>query len=157
MKNALGATFGKVRNNGTKNHQGVDLQANSGTQLYAVCGGTIVYAKDTGGAYGKVVVLKVAINDLPIKQKKYALSQLSESQYVYFFYAHLSVISVNVKDPVDAGETIGKTGDSGNAKGMNTISKGGHLHFEARSEALLGIGLTGRIDPIPFIEANLPY
>lgn len=157
LQNALGATFGKVRNNRTKNHQGVDLQANSGTELFAVCGGTIVYAKDTGGAYGKVVVLKVAIDDLPIKQKKYALSKLSKSQYVYFFYAHLSVISVNEKDPMDAGETIGKTGDSGNAKGMNTIAKGGHLHFEARSEALLGIGLAGRIDPIPFIEANLPY
>jgi len=157
LQNALGATFGKVRNNRTKNHQGVDLQANSGTELYAVCGGTIVYAEDTGGAYGKVVVLKVAINDLPIKQKKYALSKLSESQYIYFFYAHLSVISVNVKDPMNAGEIIGKTGDSGNAKGMNTIAKGGHLHFEARSEVLLGIGLSGRIDPIPFIEANLPY
>lgn len=157
LRNALGATFGKVRNNGTKNHQGVDLQANSGTALKAVCGGTIVYARNTGGAYGKVVVLKVDIDDLPQKQKKYAQSKLSKSKYVYFFYAHLSVINVDEKDPIDAGEEIGKTGDTGNAKGMNTIAKGGHLHFEARSESLLGKGLAGRIDPIPFIEANLPY
>jgi len=157
LKNARGATFGKVRNNGTKNHQGVDLQANSGTELHAVCGGTIAYARNTGGAYGKVVVLKVAINDLPAKQKSYAQSKLSKSKYVYFFYAHLSVISVDEKDPIDAGEPIGKSGDSGNAKGMNTIAKGGHLHFEARSEALLGVGLAGRIDPIPFLDASLPY
>lgn len=157
LQNARGATFGKVRSNGTKNHQGVDLQANSGTNLHAVCGGTIVYANDTRGAYGKVIVLKVDINDLPAKQKKYAQSKLSKSEYVYFFYAHLSVIDVDEKDPIDVGELIGKTGDTGNAKGMNTIAKGGHLHFEARSEPLLGIGLAGRVDPIPFIDANLPY
>lgn len=48
-----------MRNNGTKNHQGVDLQANPGTQIYAVCGGVIVVAQDSGGAYGKVIVLKL--------------------------------------------------------------------------------------------------
>lgn len=38
-----------------------------------------------------------------------------------------------------------------------TISNGAHLHFEARSAPTLGVGLDGRIDPIPFINANLPY
>ncbi|WP_089606208.1 peptidoglycan DD-metalloendopeptidase family protein [Acinetobacter piscicola] len=157
LANAKGATFGKVRSNETKNHQGVDLQANPGEELYAVCGGMIEVAEATTGAYGKIVVLKVNINDLPAKQKKYAQSKLSQSTFVYFFYAHLSVISVEKKTPVDVGDVIGKTGDTGNAKGMNTIAKGGHLHFEARSEPVLGKGLAGRIDPIPFIDANLPY
>lgn len=40
---------------------------------------------------------------------------------------------------------------------MTTISNGAHLHFEARSEALLGIGLDGRIDPIPFLSVKLIY
>ncbi len=43
---------------------------------------------------------------------------------------------------------------------MNKLTntfKGAHLHFEARSAPLLGMGLDGRIDPIPFINANLPY
>lgn len=157
LDSARSATFGRVRDSGKKNHQGVDLQANVGTTIKAVAGGTIVYARNTGGAYGKAIALKVAIDDLPDKQKKYAQSKLSKSKHIYFFYAHLSVINVDEKDPVDAGEEIGATGDSGNAKNMTTVAKGGHLHFEARSEPLLGIGLTGRIDPIPFIEARLPY
>ncbi|WP_139158232.1 peptidoglycan DD-metalloendopeptidase family protein, partial [Klebsiella pneumoniae] len=82
---AKGATFGKVRTNGTKNHQGVDLQANPGTKIYAVCGGVIAFAGATGGAYGKVIVLKVDINDLPEKQKKYAQTKLTKNKYVYFF------------------------------------------------------------------------
>jgi murein DD-endopeptidase MepM/ murein hydrolase activator NlpD len=157
LANAKGATFGKVRNNGTKNHQGVDLQANPGTKIYAVCGGVIVFAKDAGGAYGKVIVLRVDINDLAEKQKKYAQSKLTKNQYVYFFYAHLSDINVDKDDPVDTGEEIGKTGSTGNANKMTAISNGAHLHFEARSAPLLGVGLDGRIDPIPFINANLPY
>ncbi|WP_336165538.1 peptidoglycan DD-metalloendopeptidase family protein [Acinetobacter ursingii] len=158
LANAKGATFGKVRNNGTKNHQGVDLQANPDTKIYAVCGGVIVVAQDSGGAYGKVIVLKVDINDLAEKQKKYAQSKLTKKQYIYFFYAHLSDINVNLEDPiVETGDIIGKTGATGNAKGMTTISNGAHLHFEARSAPTLGVGLDGRIDPIPFINANLPY
>ena len=65
---------------------------------------------------------------------------------------------MNLEDPiVETGDIIGKTGATGNAKGMTTISNGAHLHFEARSAPTLGVGLDGRIDPIPFINANLPY
>ncbi|WP_288364868.1 peptidoglycan DD-metalloendopeptidase family protein [uncultured Acinetobacter sp.] len=158
LANAKSATFGKVRNNGTKNHQGVDLQANPGTKIHAVCGGVIVVAQDSGGAYGKVIVLKVDINDLAEKQKKYAQRKLTKKQYIYFFYAHLSDINVNLEDPVvETGDIIGMTGATGNAKGMTTIPNGAHLHFEARSAPSLGIGLDGRIDPLPFINANLLY
>lgn len=157
LANAKGATFGKVRNNGTKNHQGVDLQANPDTKIYAVGGGVIAFARDSGGAYGKVIVLKVDINDLAEKQKKYAQTKLTKNKYVYFFYAHLSDINVEENEPVDVGDMIGKTGSTGNANKMTTISNGAHLHFEARSAPLLGIGLDGRIDPIPFINANLSY
>lgn len=33
---------------------------------------------------------------------------LQKNKYVYFFYAHLSVIDVDKGDPVDTGEVIGK-------------------------------------------------
>jgi len=69
----------------------------------------------------------------------------------------LSVSDVDTSNLVDVGEVIGKSGATGNANKMTTIANGAHLHFEARSAPLLGIGLTGRIDPIPFINANLPY
>lgn len=156
LANAKGATFGKVRDNGKKNHQGVDLQVNPGNSIYAVCSGTIVLAKNTGGDYGKVIVLKVDISDLPDKQKKQAQKNIT-GKYIYFFYAHLSDIKVNVDDIVDVGEKLGLSGATGNAKAMTTIAKGAHLHFEARSSALLGKGLVGRIDPIPFINAQLIY
>lgn len=156
LANAKGATFGKVRDNGKKNHQGIDLQVNPGNTVYAVCSGTIVFAKNTGGDYGKVIVLKVNISDLPDKQKKQAQKKIT-SKYIYFFYAHLSDIKVNVDDVVDVGEKLGLSGATGNARAMTTIAKGAHLHFEVRSSALLGKGLVGRIDPIPFINAQLIY
>ena len=59
--------------------------------------------------------------------------------------------------PLNFDERLGKTGDTGNVAGMSRIAKGKHLHFEARSEPLLGVGLTGQIDPIPFINASLYY
>lgn len=129
---------------------------NPGNPIYAVCSGTIVFAKNTGGDYGKVIVLKVDISDLPDKQKKQAQKNIT-GKYIYFFYAHLSDIKVNVDDIVDVGEKLGLSGATGNANTMTTIAKGAHLHFEARSSALLGKGLVGRIDPIPFIDAQLVY
>lgn len=101
--------------------------------------------------------MKVDIDDLPSKQKNYAKKNLINSKYVYFFYAHLSQIDVSKNDPVNVGDQLGKTGSTGNASKMTTISNGAHLHFEARSEALLGIGLDGRIDPIPFLSVKLIY
>ena len=35
-------------------------------------------------------------------------------------------------------------------RGNDYYIERGHLHFEARSSALLGTGLQGRFDPIPF-------
>ena len=155
LANIKSATFGKVRNGGTRNHQGIDLAADSGTNIFAVCSGIIAVAKDSGGPYGKIVVLEVNIDDLPIQQKKYALKKIINSNFIYFFYAHLSIINVEKGDAVDVTTVLGKTGSSGNASGMTTISKGGHLHFETRSSPLLGKGLQGRFDPIPFFLTKL--
>nr|WP_174505766.1 peptidoglycan DD-metalloendopeptidase family protein [Acinetobacter sp. Marseille-Q1620] len=157
LASAKGATFGKVRNNGKTNHQGVDLQANPGTTIYAVCSGIVVVAENTNGAYGNVVVIKVNIDDLPEPQQKNAKSKLGEKKFIFFFYAHLSNISVSKNDPVKVGDALGATGSTGNANTMTTIANGAHLHFEARSEARLGLGLSGRIDPIPFLSVKLAY
>lgn len=157
LANAKGATFGKVRNGGTKNHQGIDLQANPGTTIYAVCGGVVKVAENSSGAYGKIIVIQVKIDDLPESQKLYAQSKLKASKFIYFFYAHLSQIDVSKDNPVSAGDKIGKTGCTGNANGMTIISKGAHLHFEVRNAERLGTGLVGRIDPIPLLSVKLVY
>ena len=159
LASARSATFGKVRNNNTKNHQGIDLAADSGTTIYAVANGKVISlsraftATSNIGAY---VLLAVDVNDLPEKQRKHYQASYPNNKEVYFFYAHLSEIDAALDKPngkfVTAGKALGKTGASGNAKGMTTIAKGGHLHFEVRHRTNdIGKGLGGRIDPLPFL------
>lgn len=104
-------------------------------------------------SFGATVVLEVSIDNLPEPQKSYAKKHVSANGVFWFCYAHLSAISVHIKQFVDAGDQIGKTGHSGNAQFMTTIQKGAHLHFEAWNEANHGgkRSLGGRFDPLPFI------
>lgn len=155
------ATFGMVRNGGTRAHQGVDLVAEVGTAVYAIADGKVIaisraFSVTTG--YGASVLLQVDVNDLPEAQRNHYRLKYPNNSLIYFYYAHLSEISVKLGPDgtlaVPAGKELGKTGDSGNAKGMTTITKGGHLHFEARHRAeKIGKGLDGRLDPLPFISS----
>jgi len=73
---------------------------------------------------------------------------------LFAFYAHLSEVAIKVGDKVTTGQVIAKTGSTGNAKGMDTIAKGGHLHFEVRMTQSVGLGLFGRLDPLKFVELD---
>jgi murein DD-endopeptidase MepM/ murein hydrolase activator NlpD len=167
LASARAATFGMVRNNGHRAHQGVDLAANPGTTIYAVASGTVAAVNPNDvGDYGKHIIIEVNPDDLPASKRLYAVNTKDindddiehENHRIYFFYAHLSeIIDTNVGNNIDAGQSLGKTGDTGNASGMTEISKGAHLHFEARLIANTHRGLQQRIDPIPFINANLSY
>lgn len=131
------AKFGLVRKNanGTpRAHQGIDLQANVGTPVYAVADGQIVGVNMGKDGYGFKITLKLG--------DKFA------------FYAHLSEVFCTVGSQVTAGTLIGKTGASGNAVGMTTIAKGGHLHFEIRTKQNAGLGLSGRLDPLDFVKLD---
>ncbi|OUY05491.1 LysM peptidoglycan-binding domain-containing M23 family metallopeptidase [Acinetobacter populi] len=159
LASARSATFGKVRNNNTRNHQGIDFAANSGTNIIAVANGRIISIVEEYSStvnFGAFIVLQCQIDDLPEPQKTYARNKV-KGDAVWFFYAHLSYIEPKLKtDPdVRAGTILGKTGSSGNASGMSTIEKGGHLHFEARhvSTESPGKGLIGRFDPLPFFPS----
>lgn len=143
-------------------HTGIDLCAVPGTPIKAVANSVIYYAGN-GGSYGNVIVLKVDINDLPSQQKLYAQSKLPAwNNIVYFMYAHLSEIHVKQNGPhavaVKAGQVIGKTGDTGNAKGMIKVGRdaspacGAHLHFEARLSNSLKKGQGQWIDPKLFLN-----
>ena len=132
------AKFGMVRKNADgspRAHQGIDLQANKGDEVYAVDNGTISSVVYGSSGYGYTVTLKI-------------------NPTLYAFYAHLSDINVNVGDTVTKGQLIAKTGDTGNAKGMSTIAKGGHLHFEFRDRVNVGLGLFGRLDPLKYVEID---
>lgn len=140
-----GATFGMVRKNkdgSPRAHQGIDLATDEGFRLYAVEDGEIVGVNKGTDGYGFTITLKINKPTVIDLHNKFA------------FYAHCNRIDVTVGQKVKAGTQIALSGDTGNAKGMNTISKGGHLHFELRDNAVCGLGLKNRFDPLPFIELD---
>jgi len=127
-------TFGMVRSNadGTpRAHQGWDLAAPIGTPCRAIGAGTVASVVDAGD-YGLQVLIKL---DAPDGEPD-----------LWAFYAHLSSAAVRVGDRVAAAQTIGATGESGNARGMAAEDQ--HLHFEVRTEPHPGRGLAGRISPL---------
>ena len=135
------AMFGLTRTNadGTKRaHQGVDLIAAPNSDVLAVENGEVVGINKGLNGYGFTITLKI---------KK-------DSKTLFAFYAHLNQINVRVGMNVNKGQVLGLTGATGNAKGMNKIERGAHLHFEIREKQDLGLGLAGRLDPLIFIELD---
>jgi murein DD-endopeptidase MepM/ murein hydrolase activator NlpD len=159
LPSKIQAEFGMTRNNGHKAHQGIDLAAVPGTDILAVANGQVYVAPipSPDYAYGNSLVLVVGINDLPADVAELVRKVNPGKTTIGFYYAHLSEFAVSppYKNPynVYAGEVIGKTGCTGNAKGMDTIELGAHLHFEVRLDARMRCaGLTNRTDPLPFIK-----
>lgn len=135
-------TFGMVRrysDGKPKPHQGIDYHAPIGTPILAVKDGNIVgINNEDNGDYGKTITLEFT-ND--------------EGEKAWAFYSHLSEIQVDLGQEVKEGDILGKTGDSGNAKGMEGDDL--HLHFEYRTEgAKLGRGLKGRDDPNEIVDTK---
>ncbi|MEF3694727.1 MAG: LysM peptidoglycan-binding domain-containing protein [Candidatus Cloacimonadota bacterium] len=86
-------------------HKGIDIAARTGTPIFAVLAGTVVYSGVQGG-YGNVIVIE-------------------HPDFVMTIYAHNERNLVSVGDVVTKGQqiaTVGSTGDS----------TGPHLHFEYR-------------------------
>lgn len=89
-----------------RNHNGTDIDLNTGDAVRAAWGGKIRYAQYNDGGFGNLVVIR-HYNGLET------------------FYAHLSKLLVVPNQLVEAGETIGLGGNTGH-------SYGSHLHFEVR-------------------------
>ena len=89
----------------SSSHYAIDIAADYGTDVYAACGGEVIFA-ETYGAYGKLVII--------------------DCGYGYeAYYGHLSSIDVSEGDIVEKGDIIGHVGMTGSASGN-------HLHFEMR-------------------------
>ena len=132
------ATFGMVRKNkngAPRAHQGVDLAVDNGYRCYAVDDGIVVNVSRGLDGYGWTITIKLHSG-------------------LYAFYAHLSDIRVKLNQKVKAGEIIALSGSTGNAKGMTTVSKGAHLHFEVRTAMLVGLGLIGRLNPLDYFDLD---
>ena len=148
------AKFGMTRSNGIKAHQGIDIFAVPGTDVFAVLDGKIVDLYVDKKGYGLNFYLEVDPKELEkIKRKNYKPKEGSgEENYgpnyepgmviKYLRYCHLSEVSVKVGDTVKAGQVLGKTGVTGNASG----TRAPHLHFEIAYE-MRGKGLLNRVDP----------
>lgn len=84
-------------------HDGLDIGTLTGTPVQSPAAGTVVTAS-TGGAFGRHVVL-------------------DHGNGVRSLYGHLSKIEVKAGEPVEKGQIIGLTGNTGR-------STGPHLHYE---------------------------
>jgi murein DD-endopeptidase MepM/ murein hydrolase activator NlpD len=86
-------------------HEGIDISAPTGTPIWAVAPGTVIYAGWLGG-YGYLVVV-------------------DHGNGLATAYAHASSILVAVGQDVAQGDTVALVGSTGH-------STGPHLHFEVR-------------------------
>lgn len=92
--------FGSVRQ-----HNGIDLDGNTGDRIRAARSGEVILAGDRGG-FGNTIVIYHGLGYSTL-------------------YAHLSRIEVSVGQNVASGDRIGALGSTG-------WSTGPHLHFELR-------------------------
>ena len=115
-------TFGCVRNNGHKFHEGIDIKAIKRTRkqipldsVYAILPGKIAYinAKPGRSAYGNYIILKH--NEAGLQ--------------FYTLYAHLASISNTLKtnQSINKGTLLGTLGNTSNFKIPIHLA---HLHFE---------------------------
>ena len=89
-----------------RNHNGIDLDLETGDTVSTAWSGKVRYAKYNDGGFGNLVIVR-HYNGLET------------------FYAHLSKLLVFPDQEVKAGEPIGLGGNTGR-------SFGSHLHFEVR-------------------------
>jgi murein DD-endopeptidase MepM/ murein hydrolase activator NlpD len=149
--NTLHASYGMVRDNGARPHQGWDLYAPVGTPVFAVGDGVIqsVETRDSGD-YGKTILLIIKW-EAPVASGDGAVSQGSLGA----FYAHLDAVYVEQWKWIKGGEMIGRTGITGNAKRTPQYP---HLHFELRTSPAIPGGkdpFRGRVDPVELFGAQL--
>jgi LysM repeat protein len=99
---------GGRRTQGIHGHNGIDIAAPMGTNIYAAASGTVIISKSSGwnGGYGNYVVIK-------------------HSNGTQTLYAHLSDVSVSTGMQVGQGDVVGHMGNTGKSTGI-------HLHFEVR-------------------------
>lgn len=105
-------------------HNGIDIEAAGGTNIYAVYGGDVVVA-EWMDAYGYMIIVKHP--DLG----------------VYTFYAHASQLNTSAGAKVQQGDVIGKVGSTGN-------SSGNHLHFGICDNLLAGYPARTYYDPLTY-------
>ncbi|HEX7002914.1 MAG TPA: LysM peptidoglycan-binding domain-containing protein [Trueperaceae bacterium] len=111
--------YRRLRIGGTNMHYGLDIDGESGDLIRAAVPGVVTFAGWQGG-YGYLVVI--------------------ENEGTEYYYAHASMLTVNVGDVVTAGQVIATVGSTGR-------STGSHLHFEIRVNGT-------PVDPLPILQTQ---
>lgn len=114
--------FGAPREGGRRSHRGVDIFARRGTPVLAASAGRVSRVRDTAIG-GKVVWVRDPVRNASV------------------YYAHLDSQYVRDGQFVEAGDTVGFVGNTGNAR---TTPPHLHLGLYRRGE--------GAVDPFPFID-----
>lgn len=116
------SSFGQPRSGG-RTHEGIDLMASLGQEIYAVGDGTLTKQTIDGNS------------DATLSGNAWRL-QLSDGTKTYYFYAHLSKFAdgLNQGDKVIMGQLIGYVGDTGDPGPGNY-----HLHFEVHPKGGPGV------------------
>ena len=145
VTNFIGSTFGNTRNSGTKSHSGIDLYAEPGTPLYAMCDGTISRSERY-------------VTEQPVRDKddnyppgysgddndagnRFTLEGIVNGKKIKYSYWHLdegTPIAINPRtgepfkrgDKVYQGEVIAYSGTTGNAYKVPYP----HLHLVVKDE-----------------------
>ncbi|MEO5947042.1 MAG: M23 family metallopeptidase [Chitinophagaceae bacterium] len=120
----IGSRWGDARDGGVRSHEGIDIPAPRGTPAIAAAEGVISRVQE-GGLGGKTVSIRTRERNLSL------------------YYAHLDSQLVTQGQRVNAGDTIGLVGNTGNA-----ITTGPHLHFGIYTGG-------GALDPYPFVNKNV--
>lgn len=120
---AVTSTFGPRRDpllGAMALHSGMDFRSAIGSPVEATGTGKVVHAGWNGG-YGRMV-------------------EIDHGDGLTTRFAHMSEVLVSVGQTVNAGDLLGKSGNSGR-------STGPHLHYEVRKNG-------EAVNPLPFIKAG---
>ena len=119
----IGSVWADPRDGGARRHEGVDIFAERGTPAVAAAAGRVTRVEETPRG-GRVVWLS------------------PDERPLSLYYAHLDTQLVAAGARVEAGDTLGLVGTTGNAAGTPP-----HLHF-----GIYGRG--GAINPEPFVRGR---
>ena len=123
----IGAHFGEY-GSWSRYHTGIDFRASHGTPIRAVKAGVVLHAGNSGNWAGNHVAVKHADG----------MTTMS---------SHMSSMAVHAGQTVQAGEIIGRVGETGRAFGA-------HLHFELYPAGVKYGDVYKAINPQPWLKAN---
>ena len=123
----IGAHFGEY-GSWSRYHTGIDFRASHGTPIRAVKAGVVLHAGNSGNWAGNHVAVKHADG----------MTTMS---------SHMSSMAVHAGQTVQAGQIIGRVGQTGRAFGA-------HLHFELYPSGVKYGDVYKAINPQPWLKAN---